>query len=189
MNLSTIFDEPVGYHGAAWVDLTDGQINIDRPVPEALFHFLTEVSHHANELDLPERIGTAYVRVIDAGQPENYMTWHRDNADGGVRFHVAISTDGRLVNLAFLHELSHDLVGQSVEDTWQHAHWDQHPNGTLVMFTDEPHGVLPQPPRPNERTAVFFATLYMDRASADLYMTNNTTTANHAALPQLEDAR
>jgi hypothetical protein len=188
MNLTSAFDHAAGYHGTAWVDLGDG-VAIDRPVPDALREFIDEVADLRVRRGIPEAIGTAYMRIIDAGHPENYMHWHRDNQDGGVRFHTAISTDGAQVCLAWA--TSDEWEGRPVAETpWRTARLPI--NGEVTVFTTELHGVLPLPPRPGELTAVFFVTLYADRETADLYTTNNcatTTTADHAALPVLEATR
>jgi len=190
LDLTNAFNREPGYHGAAWVEVTDTGYATDRPVPNELGQFLTEVARlTANTESIRElgRIGCAYMRVIDGANPENYMKWHVDNEDGGLRFHTAISTDGAKVNLAWPQDES--LVGQPVENTdWQQAA-HQPDNGVIVGFTTQPHGVLPQPSRPGEKTAIFFATLYKERSAADLYSTNNTSTESHAMLPSLEDSR
>lgn len=187
LDLSAAFTEGVGYHSPCWVDLSSGSLVVDREVPAPLRAFLEEVNQIVHKDDLANgcRIGCAYMRVIDGGSPENYMKWHIDNQDGATRFHTAISTDGARVNLAWPAE---ELVGRKVTDTeWQSAM--QPGNGEICVFTTEPHGVLPQPDRTGELTAIFFATLYPNRAAADLYATNNTSTGSHAMLPGLEKTR
>lgn len=179
-------DDP-GYYGTCWFEVREHGPRTDRLVPGLLGHFLHEVARVALAEGLEERVGPAYLRVVDAGRPENYMLWHADCEDGGVRFHAALATDGRPVTLAWPDDPA--LVGQPVEATCREALWLQPPNGTLCRFTTEPHGVLPQPARPGERTVVLFTTLYRTRAAADLYTTNNTTTPEHVALPQLEVSR
>ena len=178
-----------GYHGACWVRVTDDAARTDRDVPPALRAFLSRVNTMALNEDSKHRIGCAYFRVIDAGTPENYMAWHRDNLDGAERYHTAIATDGAPVHLAFLADGQDHLVGQPVESTHATARYTQPGNGTVVRFEQDAHGVLPQLVRPNDRTVIFFATLYQTRAEADLYSTNNTRTGSHAMLPTLEGTR
>lgn len=167
-HLKSGLDLPVGYHGVTWFEVDLQAYTIESPVPQALRNFIGEVAHLARDCNIPERHGMAYMRVIDAGQPENYMKRHVDNEDGGVRFSTAVSSDDVPVNLVF--------------DT-------QLPNGEIAVFTTEPHHVKVQPARPGQRTAVFFATLYRSRAEAELYVTHNTTDYTHAVLPSLEDTR
>ena len=185
-DLSGAFSEATGYHGTCWIDLSNGELAIDREVPAPLKTFVTEVANIVHTDEIPNcLIGCAYMRIIEGSAPENYMKWHVDNEDGGVRFHTAIATDNAKVNLAWPDP---SWVGQKVTDTeWTAA--SQPENGVIVAFTTEPHGVLPQPARPGEKTAVFFVTLYASREMADLYTTNNTATSGHAALPALEATR
>lgn len=187
----TTHDHPsheLGYHGTTWVHLGEhGGPRWDPEVPGLLHDFLREVERAA-AVSCPDREhGCAYLRVLDGAQPENYMLWHVDNLDGGVRFTTTLATDGACAQLAWL--LDPELLDEPVETTYQSAPWVQPPNGTLVEFTTEPHGVLPQVERPGELTVILFATLYKSREAADLYTTNNTATAAHAALPALERSR
>jgi hypothetical protein len=186
-DLSAVFGLPPGYHGTCWAELAGPMMIVDRPVPAALWEFLTAVQHVVRDQSLTGCVhGCAYVRVVDAGRPENYMSWHTDNHDGGVRFATSIATDGARVNLAWPADANE--VGVPVEDTdWQRA--VQPANGRICVFTTELHGVVPQPARPGELTANFFATFYPSRAVADLWSTNNTATAGHQALPVLEATR
>ena len=178
-DLSSVFDLDVGYHGVSWVDLYEVGFGTDW-MPEPLIRFVGTAVPYARERGLPA--GCCYVRIVDAGQPENYMSWHTDNHDGGLRFATSISTDGVPVNLAWPEQPGWE--GVTVTDTaWGDA-W-QAPNGQVVMFTTELHGVLPQEPRPGERTANFFVTFYERRELADLHTTNNTATSEHQALPAL----
>lgn len=187
--LTAALSEEVGYHGTCWLDLTDDGFVIDQDVPAPLEAFVTEVAKYVRANRLPNCVaGVAYMRVIDGAMPENDMRWHTDNADGGVRFHTAIATDDARVNLAYPPDVSD--VGMKVLDTnWQTA-W-QPDNGVVVVFTTEPHGVLPQWPRPGQRTIVFFATLYESREVADICNCANLEPAMtvHAALPALEASR
>lgn len=188
LNLADAFVQDVGYHGTCWIDLNGEESKFDRDVPAPLQEFVGEVSRIVKEGTLRGLggIGCAYLRVIDGAHPENYMRWHIDNQDGGVRFHTAISTDGTPVNLAWPEDQS--FVGQPVEDTeWGEAY--QPDNGVIVGFTTEPHGVLPLPERPGEKTAIFFATMYDNREQADLYTTNNTTGSQHGTLPSLDESQ
>lgn len=184
LDLSSAFDEEPGYHGTTWVSLESGELHTDRPVPGALNNFLQGVRGIVADEDLKGcNHGSAYMRVIDASNPENYMCWHIDNQDGGVRFSTAISTDGVGVNLAWPDDPS--VVGKKVIDT-DYRLSTQPDNGDIVVFTTEPHGVLPLQPRLGERTAVFFVTMYESREKADLYTCNNTVTPHqHATLPSL----
>jgi hypothetical protein len=185
-DLSGAVDLAPGYHGTCWVDLSGESMHADRAIPRPLVVFLTEVSCIVRAAAVPERIGVAYQRVLAGARPENYMRWHRDNEDGGVRFHAAVATDGARVPLAWPSDPT--WVGRKVTDTpWEQAH--QPANGDIAMFTTEPHGVVPQPERPGEVTVIFFATLYRSRADADLYTTNNAATPEHAALPALAQTR
>lgn len=161
LRLASAFDHDVGYHGACWVDLSGGTVAIDRPIPEALDNFIQGAADIANERSGTQRVGPAYMRIIDAGEPENHLAWHTDNPDGGIRFTTAVSTDGADVNLAFA-KPGQPWLGRKVEDT---RFWEAHQpkNGEIVWFTTQAHGVIPQPPRPGERTAVFFVTLYDTR--------------------------
>lgn len=191
LDLEDALHLPPGYHGTTWFELdpTSSVISLEHPreTPTTLVAFLLGVARAAAELDVDLRFGTAYLRVIDGGAPENYMNWHVDNEDGGVRFHTAIATDDARVNLAW--PKSDDVANQPVEETWNDVEYDQPANGELVAFTTELHGVLPQLPRPGEATIVFFATLYTSREAADLYTTNNTATSGHGTLPALEPTR
>jgi hypothetical protein len=186
-DLSDIFRLDPGYHGTCWAERVTGTISIDREVPRPLERFLIAVRRIIDVQQLEDCVhGCAYVRVVDGGRPENYMSWHVDNEDGGVRFATSIATDEACVNLAWPADASE--VGVPVEATdWGRA--VQPANGRICVFTTEPHGVVPQPVRPGERTANFFATFYPSRAVADLWSTNNTATAGHQALPVLEATR
>jgi hypothetical protein len=170
LDLSAAFKEPTGYLGTCWIDLSDGELKIDQAIPSALEAFLREVVKivHANDMTSC-LIGCAYMRVIDGSFPENRLRWHAVNLPG-VRFSTAIATDGAQTNLAWLPD--DELVGYRVGDT----DWEQFPqsaNGDIIVFTTEPHGVLPQPARPGELTVVFFVTLYKSQAEADLYEHHN----------------
>lgn len=185
--LVSAFELGPGYHGMTWVDLSQDEPQCEDPdVPKALRAFIGEVGklmRRDDRLAGIGHIGCAYVRVVDAAEPENYMRWHRDNQDGGVRFHTASSSDGAAVNLAWPEDST--VEGQVVTDTdWGSAY--QPANGVIVGFTNEVHGVVPQPERPDATTALFFMTVYPSREEADLYTTNNTITGQHAALPELE---
>jgi hypothetical protein len=187
LDLTPVFTHGVGYHGAAWIDLSDGIVSADRLLLPPLDQFVATVADMAETAGIDQRVGVAYMRVIDGSEPENYMRWHRDNPDGAVRFHTAIATDNAQVNLSWL--VDDDLIGFKVTDTEWPVEGVQPPNGDVTMFTTEAHGVLPQPVRPGQFTAIFFATLYTDRLTADLYTTNNTQTGSHAMLPTLEQTR
>jgi hypothetical protein len=196
LDLTPVFSFGVGYHSASWIEIESATTDDGRtvftttaepPMLHPLDRFIGEVSRIVVRENDDRRIGVAYMRVIDGAKPENYMVWHVDNPDGAVRFHTAIATDDAKVNLAWLQDA--DLIGAPVERTWQTARFVQPANGVIVKFTTEPHGVLPQDPRPGHLTAIFFATLYRTRAEADLYTTNNTQTGSHAMLPRLEPTR
>lgn len=184
-------DLPPGYHGTCWWRATPlGTALVDRDIPASLRAFLSAVARMAEREGSDRRVGAGYVRVIDGAAPENYMAWHVDNPDQAERYHLTLATDGAPVHLAFLDPAAGaELVGQPVESTHQLASYRQPPNGTLVRFTTEPHGVLPQPARPGAKTIIFFATLYRNRQEADLYTTNNTSTGQHGTLPTLEGTR
>lgn len=187
LDLTPVFDLPVGYHSAAWVDLTGDTVVSDRPLLTPLDQFVAEVHAVVHREGIQRWIGAAYMRVIDGERPENYMRWHVDPLDDAYRFHTAIATDDASVNLAW--PVDQATEGRKVEDSWTDVEYVQPPNGELIVFTTEVHGVLPQPVRPGQRTAIFFATLYRDRQAADLYTTNNTQTESHAMLPALEPTR
>lgn len=194
VNLIGAWDYGPGYHGTCWFEVTpDGDLRVDRRIPEPLQHFLLEVAWMIYRNEQPERIGCGYMRIIDAGEPENHMVWHRDNPDGGVRYHTAITTDDAKAALAWTSV--DDWEGVKVVDTeWLDPQRVQQPsNGVVERFTSELHGVLPQKPRPGERTAIFFATLYTHRNAADLYTTNcfpaGAAAPKHATLPTLESDR
>lgn len=190
--LAGAFDYPVDYHDPCWVDLSNG-LSIDRPVCAPLEEFIRQVARIVRENNLPDcNVGVAYMRVIDGENPQNEMAWHIDNQDGGTRFSTALATDDARVNLAWTSDTS--MVGAKVAKTrWEDEF--QPDNNVIVVFTVEPHGVLPQPERRGERTAVFFSTLYKDRKTADLYTTNcfdaddGEISHTHAALPALENSR
>jgi len=191
-DLTEAFEHPAGYHSPVWLDLTGGPL-IGAAVPAPLEAFVLEVAKIVRENKLPDcNIGVAYMRVIDGERPQNEMAWHVDNQDGGTRFSTAISTDDAKVNLAWAGD--QNLAGQKVTHTDWHSEF-QPDNGAIAVFTTEVHGVIPQPQRPGQLTAVFFSTLYKDRATADLYTTNCFDTDDgeashtHAALPQLEGSR
>lgn len=186
--LFAIFNLPVGYHAISWVQLTDDGFTTDTPVHPAMASFLRACTEWivAQGVQRSCHVACCYVRIVDAGSPENYMSWHTDNHDGGLRFATSISTDDIPVNLAWPPDDTN--VGIPVQDTdWRAAR--QAPNGAIVVFTTEPHGVIPQEPRPGALTANFFATFYESREVADLYQTNNTATSSHQALPALETRR
>jgi hypothetical protein len=159
----------VGYRDVCWFNVFEAGMQPDRDVSPQMREFLYRVAALAHDLNLDEQHGVAYLRVIDAGEPENYMVEHVDNEHGGVRFTTAVATDDYPVNMVFGDE--------------------QPPNGHLVMFTTEPHRVRKQYPRPGEKTVVFFATLNSSREAADLVTTNNTGTGIHAVLGQLRESR
>lgn len=190
LNLIDGLGLPVGYHGACWWTPTPtGHPWADRPIPEPLRRFLAAVNGHILDNGLLEQrsIGTAYLRVLDAGQPENCMRWHRDNQDNnGLRFTTAVTTGNIPVNMAFTDRP--EWSGRDVADTPWHT-TRRTPNSVIAAFTDQLHGVIPQPPRPGHKTAIYFTTL-VDRAHrADLQTTNNTTGFTHAVLPTLQHGR
>lgn len=196
--LREAFNLAPGYHSACWVERSDTGFTTDRAIPEPLKAFLAAACRKAHEVGISESVGAAYMRIIDGNEPENYLLWHTDNADGGVRFTTTIASDDAPVQLGWLLDDYSDLVGESVERSlpWLNAQqprgYRQPPNGEVVMFTTQPHGVLPQRPRPGERTAVFFMTLYRSRREADLFTTNCTKVGEvveHHELPQLESTR
>ena len=178
-----------GYTGVSWAGFGTLGLSVDREIPPPLLAFLKAVRSAVRKRDLLHlrHTGPAYLRIIDAGEPENYMRWHRDNVhDGGLRFSTAIATDGAPVNMLFT--TREEWVGLEVMHTrWRTA--EVVDPGVIAAFSNDIHGVRPQNPRPGQRTAVFFTTLHASREAADLHTTNNTSGFTHAVLPTLEAAR
>lgn len=180
-DLPGAFDLDAGYHDPCVIERAGRLFVPDRDVHPALRHFVGQVAAIANAAGLAEPVGDACLRVIDVTTPQVTQRWHTDNDDSGVRFTTAIASDGWPVNLAFLHD--DDRVGEPVNAAHPHA---QYPNGWTMVFRREPHGALPSPPRPGQRTAVFFATLYPSRRDLDLYTNHCGNGPVHQILPALE---
>lgn len=182
------FALPVGHHDPTWLTRRAGGYLVpDRPITTALSTFVGRVAQLSNLIPtaatLP--VGTAFMRIVDAGTPQ-HMTWHVDGSeDGGVRFTAAISTDNHDVAMAFTRDRR--AIGR-LTDPDRDDYW-RPDNGVIVAFTvDTIHGVINPPSRPGERTAVFFATLYPDREVADLH-SSNANPDGHDALPRLGPTR
>lgn len=176
----------VGYY-PAWVKRVDHHILVDRDIPLPLWEFLDRVNDIALDRDIDKPAGVAYLRVVDGSDVNDRQRWHHDNEhDGAVRFTAAVTTDGAPASIAFLTDPQ--LVGAPTSATHPHT---QAPNGTVDVFTTEPHGVVQLPARPGELTGVFFCTLYDSRQQADLYTTQNMSGGDqqHRALPTLERTR
>ena len=182
-----LFDLPVGYHYPCWYhrDIRDGTVWFDRMVPKTLREFVQQCSDAARMYRLDRPVGTAFLRVIDAGDPDPQMNWHRDNLDHpATRFSTALSTDGVPVNLAFA--LNPETAGKPTSEGPRY----QPLNGDIVMYETAVHGALCQPPRDGEKTLVLFSTMYRNREEADLYTTNKLRGGgSHAVLPDLESTR
>jgi hypothetical protein len=178
---------PVGYHGACWVDLEDDHLSVGPDAPIPLVVFLAEVSRISWAAhDITERHGTAYLRVVDAAQPDSGMRWHRDLTEGGVRFTTAVSSDDYPVNLGFLRDDARGFVDRPCVGTpsWR---FDQPANGDIAVFRTEPHGALPRVVNHGARTAVFFATLWHTRDDVDLRCHCRPGETDHPALSQLAE--